>query len=180
MLKFIGLLLYMRTVDIPPIHLCWSSWNWLSSLATPKIVPRRHFWVFFGMLHISNPATDAAGCGEKLGNILWLLQPINYHSANFFPAILGTFSGWANGNIQRLLGNSKVHQRQCNEMRFQAMGSCKPPNCQHHSVLFTQEDVKTPCERLGLWRCGRIVQDYRDQGYTAFISLTFIPQRPFF
>lgn len=84
MMKFIGLLIYMGIVQLPRLHLYWSTAELFSGLIPRGVMPRKRFFSFLGMLSVTdheatNPATDG-----KLHRIAFLLRHINDVSALHF------------------------------------------------------------------------------------------------
>lgn len=83
MVKFIALLLYMGVLELPRLHMYWSTSPLLSGLLPSKIMSRRRFTSILAMIHVSDPWLNSA-TAPKLGKVLWLLDHINERSANFF------------------------------------------------------------------------------------------------
>lgn len=83
-MQFIALLLYMGVLEMPWLHLYWSTSKLFSGLLPTNIKWRQHFKALLAMLHISHPETNNGATAQKLDKVSWLLQYINNCSASLF------------------------------------------------------------------------------------------------
>ncbi|XP_070385975.1 piggyBac transposable element-derived protein 4-like [Dermacentor albipictus] len=84
MMRFIALLLYMGVLELPRLHMYWSTAKLFSGLLPPNIMPRRRFTALLAMLHISDPDTSNGAAAQKLDKVSWLLEHMNDCSASLF------------------------------------------------------------------------------------------------
>lgn len=85
MMRFIAIIIYMGIVEVPRLHLYWSTGSIYSGLLPSKIMPRNRFVALLAFLHVSDPDDFASEATVgKIWKVSWLLKHINQTSANFF------------------------------------------------------------------------------------------------